>query len=364
MRYIFDSHLDLAWNALSWNREQTDTLDEINEHERGMTDQPARGLATTCLPELRRGLITICLPTLLSRSNARTQRAAATDLDHRSQAIAYADAHGQLAYYKLLEKQGQLTMISTQADLQSIWNSLQAFGSDDSLPEDFPIAGILSMEGSDPIVTPDQAWEWWNDGLRVASLAHYGDSAYAGGTGSSIKVTKAGHALLREFQSMGMILDTTHLCDDSWFDAVNNFGGSIVATHNNARALVPDGRQFSDEQIKIIAERDGVLGVVLDNWMLCPDYVKRKTPRDGITLSKVVDHIDYMVQLTGNCDHVGIGSDLDGGFGTNQSPEDLTTIADLQIIGDIMNDRGYDDDDIRKVMHRNWIEFFLKNLPT
>jgi membrane dipeptidase len=77
-----------------------------------------------------------------------------------------------------------------------------------------------------------------------------------------------------------------------------------------------------------------------------------------VTLNTVVDHIDRVCQLAGNARHAGIGSDLDGGFGREQSPADLDTIADLQRLPDLLRARGYSAADVEGIMHKNWLRFF------
>ena len=99
-----------------------------------------------------------------------------------------------------------------------------------------------------------------------------------------------------------------------------------------------------------------------DAWMLYPNWIRGKTTpqSSGVTLETVVDHIDHICQLAGNANHVGIGTDLDGAFGKEQSPYDLETIADLQKLPAIFNSRGYSEDDISKIMSGNWIEFLKR----
>jgi membrane dipeptidase len=219
------------------------------------------------------------------------------------------------------------------------------------------------MEGGDPIVAPAQAQRWFADGLRCVGLAHYGRSAYAVGTGDAGPLSRAGLELLREFQSLGMILDLTHSSDPSFFQALDAFAGPVLASHNNCRALVPGDRQYSDEQIRLLIGRNAVIGVACDAWMLVPDYVRGQTPREAATLESVADHIDHICQIAGNTKHVGIGSDLDGGFGTEQSPLEIDSIADLQKLEPILRGRGYSDGDVAAVFHGNWLRFFTANLP-
>lgn len=363
MREIIDGHLDLAWNALGWNRDVSLELDELNRLESRQDDHPARGRATTTLPEMRRGGVAACQATLLARAKPVSlwdrfaQGPPRANLDWFDQDIASAAARGQLAYYKLLERRGLMRPIRTRSELDAHWAAWEAD------PLAAPIGYILAMEGADPIVEPGQAEEWWELGLRSANLAHYGECPYAAGTGAEGPVTPAGLALLREFERLGMILDVTHLADEAFFQALDAFSGPVLASHNNCRALVPAQRQFSDEQIRLLIGRGAVIGVALDAWMLHPGWVRHQTPRDVVGLESLVDHIDHICQLAGNHDHVAIGSDLDGGFGTEQTPRGLDRISDLQKLGPLLAARGYAEEAIDGVFHGNWLRFFRERLP-
>jgi len=360
MRRIFDGHLDLSWNALSWDRDITLELDALNRSEQGMTDHPGRGRATTTLPEMRRGGVAACQATLLARAKPGARRpdgSSRLSLDFSNQEIASATARGQLAYYELLERRGLLRMIRTASELDAQWRS---WAED---PAETPIGTILAMEGADPIVDIGQAAAWWNLGLRSVNLAHYGKSRYAVGTGDDGPLTPDGILLLKEFEQLGMILDATHLSDTSFFQALDQFSGPVLASHNNCRELVPHQRQFSDEQLKLLIERDAVIGAALDAWMLAPGWVKGKTTRDVVTLEAVADHIDHICQISGDSTHAAIGSDLDGGYGTEQTPLGLDRISDLQDLGGMLTARGYSPEAIDGIFHGNWLRFFSRNLP-
>jgi membrane dipeptidase len=360
MRRIFDGHLDLSWNALSWDRDITLELDALNQNEQGMTDHKGRGRATTTLPEMRRGGVAACQATLLARAKPGARRPDGTSrmtLDFPNQEIASATARGQLAYYELLERRGLLRMIRTASELDAQW---QSWAED---PVAAPIGYILAMEGADPIVDIGQAAAWWDLGLRSVNLAHYGTSHYAVGTGDDGPLTPEGTWLLKEFEQLGMILDATHLSDTSFFEALDQFSGPVLASHNNCRELVPHQRQFSDEQLKLLIERDAVIGAALDAWMLAPGWVKGKTTRDVVTLEAVADHIDHICQLAGDSTHAAIGSDLDGGFGTEQTPLGLDRISQLQDLGPMLTARGYSPEAIDGIFHGNWLRFFRRYLP-
>ena len=126
-----------------------------------------------------------------------------------------------------------------------------------------------------------------------------------------------------------MLLDLTHFSDEAFVEAVAIYDGLVLASHNNCRALVPHQRQFSDQQLRLIIERDGVVGAAFDIWMLQPGFTFGGS-NETVFIETVVDHIDHVCQLAGNSRHAAIGTDLDGGFGREQSPCDLDTILDLQ----------------------------------
>jgi len=342
---LIDGHLDLAMNALIWNRDLSQSVFDIRRQEAGMT-QKGRAMGTVAFPEMRKGEVGVCLATLIARIARKDNPLPG----YNSPEIAYAIAQGQLAYYRILESQKQVRIIED-------WETLSAHVEDwqKSSPEDAPLGFILAMEGADPIINPDQLKSWWEDGHRVVSLSHYGVSTYAHGTGTTGGLTSLGRKLLERMYSIGMILDVTHLSEESFWEALDIFNGPLIASHNNCRTLVPGDRQFSDEQIRALIKRDAVIGAALDAWMIYPGWVKGKTPNTVVSLEAVTDHIDYVCRLAGNSRHVAIGSDLDGGYGKEQCPHDLDTIADLQKIPNILVKRGYGEEDIRWIMHGNWL---------
>ena len=344
---LIDAHLDLAMNALNWDRNLDLPVYEIREREQGMA-QKGRGRGTTTFPEMRRGEVAITVATVIARTARQNSPASGA----ACQEISYAKAQGQLAYYRVLESQGKVRMLSDLAGLESHLAEWDEKGNE------APIGIILSMEGADPIVWPEQVDSWWEDGLRVVSLSHYGVSAYAHGTGTEGGLTELGKPILEAMDRVGMILDLTHLADEAFWEAVDIFKGPVMASHNNCRAMVPGDRQFTDDQLKVIIERGGVIGAALDAWMLYPGWIKGETQPEVVGLGAVADHIDHVCQLAGNTKHAGIGSDLDGGYGTEQTPRDLDTIADLQKVGELLEKRGYSQADVEGVFYGNWVRLF------
>lgn len=360
MRLLFDTHLDLAWNALSFNRDLLLPLDELRSQEAKLHDVPGRGCGTITLPEMRRGQVGICLATLLVRSGPEQTPQpsyARSDLDFATQVIAYSVAQGQLAYYRLLEDQGHVRLLKTRADLDAHYHAWTA------APGTAPFGFIISMEGADPIVEPEQAEHWWNAGLRIIGPAHYGRSHYAYGTAVEGPLSERGVRLLDEMERLGFVLDVTHLCDQSMAEALDQFSGPVLASHHNCRALVPGDRQLTDAQIRQLISRDAIIGMALDAWMLYPGWERGVTQPTVVGLDAVVNHIDHICDLAGSAEHVAIGSDLDGGFGTEQTPHDLNTIADLQKLADLLAGRSYSDAAINGIFHGNALRFFRNALP-
>jgi len=348
----FDLHLDLAMNALWSDRDLLVSIEEYRRSEDGMEGK-GRGNGTVTLPEMRRGHVGLCVATVL----ARVRRGEGHGTGYRTHEITYGIAQGMLAYYRELERQGWLRMIRTEPEMRRAaedWTDTSTGA---------PIGYVLGTEGADCIVEPAQLESWWSDGLRAISLVHYGISKYAHGTGTDGPLTDDGRDLLRAMDELGAILDITHQSDTSFWESLERFKGPVFASHQNCRALVPDGRQFSDDQIKALIERNAVIGPALDNWMLYQGYVRGQTPRELIHLKDYVDHIDHICQLAGNTRNVAIGSDLDGGYGYEQTPEDLNTIADLQKVPAMLRERGYSAEDVIGIMAGNAVRFFERALP-
>ena len=349
---IVDAHLDLSMNALEWNRDLTQPVAALNAREAGLTDKPDRGKATVSLPELRRGRVGLVVATQIARFVAPGNPLPGW----HSPAQAWAQTQGQLAWYRAMEAAGEMTQIHDRATL----DQHVALWADATIPDERkPIGYLLSLEGADSLVTVDYLAQAHRDGLRAVGPAHYGPGRYAPGTDATGPLGPAGRALLREMERLNIILDATHLCDDSFWEALDHFHGPVWASHNNCRALVNHNRQFSDAQLRALLARGAVIGGALDAWMLVPNWVRgASTPRAmRCNLEVVVDHLDHICQLAGNARHVGIGSDLDGAFGREQCPYDLATIADLQQLPALLDQRGYSAADVAGIMHGNWLRF-------
>jgi membrane dipeptidase len=370
--FLFDAHLDLSMNALEWNRDLTRPIREIRDRERGQTDKPDRGRGTVCLPELRRGNIGLVVATQIARYAKPTHPLGGW----HSPEQAWAMTQGQLAWYRAMEEAGEMVQVKDREGLArhlNLWRAtgvpvsdaaqspeVNRAGSETGAPK--PIGYILSLEGADSIFSLKHLERSYEQGLRAVGPAHYGPGTYAFGTDSEGSIGQRGRELLKEMERLGIILDATHLCDMSFWEAMDCFHGPVWASHSNARALTPHNRQFSDDQLKELFRRGAVIGAPLDAWMMIPDWIRGQTTPQArqLQLERMAEHIDYVCQLAGNARHSGIGTDLDGGFGREQCPMDLDTIADLARLPALLKARGYSEDEVRSIGHGNFIGFLQR----
>ncbi len=351
--FIFDAHLDLSMNALEWNRDLRWSVSQIRQSESGMTDKPDRGKNTVSFDEMRKGNIGLCVATQIARYVKPE-----SDLPGwNSPEQAWAQTQGQLSWYREMERLGYLKQITNLKELKSHLNNWS------ESPDGHPIGYILSLEGADSLVTLEHLEIAYENGLRAVGPAHYGPGTYAHGTDSSGGIGNRGKELLKKMEELNIILDATHLCDESFWEALDHFRGPIWASHNNCRKFVDHNRQFSDEQIRELINRDAVIGMALDAWMMVPNWERGvSTPASmNASLRQTLENIDHICQIAGNADHVGIGTDLDGGFGKEQTPVEIDTIADLQKLPVMLEERGYKPSEIKGIMSQNFIRFLERS---
>ena len=362
---ILDGHLDLAYNALFHRRDLTQDINELREREdprppgpshpdslreRKRQESPAKGTATVSLSEMRRGHVGIALSTIMSRVQMPT---GTLDDGARTQLAAHALGQAHLHYYKALERAGHLRFIRSAEDLDARlldW-------SNPSL--ETPLGLILSMESADPILGPDQVGWWHDQGLRSVGLTHFGANTWGHGTGTQGGLYACAYPLLDALAETNIALDLTHAADLTFWQLLDYWQGPVHASHCMCRALVPGQRHLSDDMIKALIDRGGVIGIVFAEFMLNPevDFDDPSTyPRTARrSMSAAIDHIDHMAQLSGDVDHVGIGSDLDGGYGTEQCPMDVQSIADLQLLETLLKERGYSHTQCEQIFHHSFL---------
>ncbi|MBS3766372.1 membrane dipeptidase, partial [Candidatus Bipolaricaulota bacterium] len=254
---IIDGHLDLAPSALYVGRDLTKSAYENRHHEEsaGTSNEDlidrGWGRGTVSLPDMRRGRVGLSFANVIA--HVGTSYADDFGPTYRSADNAFSSAVGQLSYYELMERKGELSIITdrkTLEDHEALLNESQ----DNS--DEFPLGIVPAMEGADPILSPENLDFWWDKGLRIVSLVHYGIGRYSHGTGTTGGLLSPGRKLLKAMQEKGFILDTTHLAEQAFWEAVDLFRGPVIASHNNCRALVPGDRQFTNKQIEALADRD------------------------------------------------------------------------------------------------------------
>lgn len=357
---IVDAHEDIAWNALTFGRNYTRSALATREAERGGEAPQHNGHTLLGLPEWMLGRVALIFATLFS-APVRRRQGAWDVLVYSSATEAEANAIRQMDFYtRLGDEYPQFTLVRTSADLEAV---LATWTPDGDIARR-RIGLILLMEGADQIREPKAVEAWFERGVRIVGPAWAG-TRYAGGTGEPGPLTAEGRALLDAMADLGMILDLSHASEPAYFESLDRFGGVVIASHANPRALAvgkyPD-RALTDEQIRRLAEHDGVVGVVPYNRFLKTGW----TVRDGksaVPLATVAAAIDHICQVTGSARHAGLGSDFDGGFGVEHTPEGIDTVADLAKVAEALREQGFAEAEVEAVMSGNWLRLLRRGLP-
>jgi membrane dipeptidase len=349
MTLVVDAHEDIAWNVVALGRDVRRSALETRDQELG-SDVPERnGLCMVGLPEWLEGKVAVVFGTIYV-SPARRGRMTGPHV-YSTAEEAHKFGQEQLdIYHRLADEEERIALVDNLEDLDEVLESWVSAS---------PRVGIVPlMEGADPIRKPAETELWFERGVRLVGPSWKAGTRYAGGDAAPGSLTDLGRELLEVMADLGMILDVSHLAEESFFEAVGRFEGQVVATHANPRALVPGPRHLSDQMIRRLVERDGVIGIVPANSFLRPDWTT--TPA---TLGDVVAAIDHVCQVVGNANHVGLGSDFDGGFGANHTPTALDTVADLKRIGPALGEAGYEAEHIEAILAGNWLRVLRGNLP-
>jgi membrane dipeptidase len=333
---IVDAHLDLAYNALRGRAVLRPAAEQQAD---------ADGIPSVGLPDLRLGGVGLICATVYCDPAYNGKPG------YRTADEAYAAGRRQVDWYHAREQEGAFRFVRARGDLERL--------ADGPLPPDAPIPAVLLLEGADPIRTPADVPEWQAAGVRIVGMA-WRRTRYAGGTAEPGPLSPAGVALVPELDKAGIIHDASHLAEDSFWQLLELSGGPVIASHSNCRAFVPTDRQMSDDMLKAVFARDGVVGInFFDKFLLRPEVFKTRRA----TLADVVEHMKHMCDLAGDAAHVAVGTDMDGGLGREQIPEEIATSADLPKLADALSAGGFGDADVRGIMGGNWVRYFKRTLP-
>jgi membrane dipeptidase len=346
---IVDAHQDIAWNKIALNRDFRESVAEKRAHE-GEPPAHGEGHALVGFPELVAGNVRVLFSTIYVAKD-RPDRTGWGKVYHNAQE-AHDQGMEQIAYYAMLAMDPRISIIATRADLERVIAS----------PEP-QIGLVLLMEGADPIVAPEQTPEWFEAGVRIVGPA-WSQTRYSGGTRAPGPLTDLGRALMPQLERAGIILDASHMAEQSFWDALELYPGTVIASHSNCRAYVDSDsdRQLSDEMIRAIGARNGVIGAVIYNRFIKAGWDK-SARKDAVTYADLVRHIWRICDLVGDVQHVGIGSDFDGGYGVESTPMEIDTVADLQKLGNALADARFNDEDIANILGMNWIRLLRRTLP-
>ncbi len=348
---IVDAHEDLAYNAVFIGLDPS-LAAEAKRQAHSPGAPPRRGgTPMVGIPNLLHGNVRVVFATLFA--NPATNLHAPPGHSYTTPEEAEAQGREQLDYYiKLAQTDPRVVIIRNQADLERVVAAEQ------------PTVGlVVLMEGADPIVRPEDASRWFAEGVRIVGTS-WSATRYAGGTGAPGPLTPLGRALMPELARAGLILDISHMAEASFFEALDLFPGPVIASHSNVRAFVPTDRQLSDGMIRALIARDAVIGTVLYNKFLQAGWAEAGSRKAAVPLSVAVAHMRHICDLAGDARHIGLGSDFDGGFGSESAPSEIDTVDDLYRVGEALSAAGFSDSDIEQVLSGNWLRLLRRALPS
>jgi membrane dipeptidase len=360
MMLIVDAHEDLAWNMLTFGRDYTLSAAETRRREQGSEAPKQNGDTLLGWPEYQRGQVGLVFSTLFV-APARRRLGEWDSQIYRDFSEANARYRAQLeSYHRLVDRHpDRFRLVQTRTDMQDVLNQWKQPST-----EEHPVGLVVLMEGAEGVLEPAELAFWWQAGVRLIGPAWIG-TRYCGGTREPGPLTPEGYALLDGMAEHGFVLDISHMDEQAAQQALDYYPQAVVATHANAMALLKGldtNRHLSDQVIRQLVARGGVIGVVPTNAFLKPGW-REGDPRQEVTLQHVVAQIDYMCQLAGDAHHVGLGSDFDGGFGLQSVPLEIDNIADLQKLAPLLAEKGYTDAHLAAIFGENWISLLKRTLP-
>jgi membrane dipeptidase len=348
---IVDAHCDLGWNMVNYQRNYIRSALETRAQEAGSVVERVAGKCMLGLPEWLQARVALLCGSIFVIPH-RAVSSGRQLANYQTPEAAYRWGQQMLsAIEQLAATNESFVLVRTVADLETVLASW-------ATPKK-QIGILLAMEGADPIQTPDQLHAWYARGLRMVGLSWL-RTRYAGGNAEPSGLTALGVQLLKEMKQSRLIFDTAHLAEQAFWNALDVWDGSFVYSHGIPRHFMAAQRALSDEQIKALAAREGVMGIGLYNGF----YQLHRNNTIRVTITDVVNAIDYVCQLLGSSDYVAIGADFDGGFGAEAAPVGFNTVADLQRLPPALQAKGYNSRQIDLIMHGNWLRLFRQSLPS
>ncbi|MFX0205509.1 MAG: dipeptidase [Candidatus Hodarchaeota archaeon] len=217
------------------------------------------------------------------------------------------------------------------------------------------LAVILQFQNTIPIEYDIRLLEvWYKLGIRIMQLTYnprnlVGDGCYEKTDGG---LSNFGQKVVEEMNRIGIVIDLSHASYKSTIEAMELSKDPVIFSHSNVKSLADVPRNITNDQIKAVAENGGVVGVATNSYIL-----KKDGEKTGTNLSDYVNHIDYIVNLVGPS-HVGIGTDYTEGRGPpNYSFKSITDLVDVVAM---LLDKGYSNQDLKKIIGENWLRVFKK----
>jgi membrane dipeptidase len=341
---IVDAHLDLAHNAIDRGRDLTLTAAELRAREARTQE-----LATATLPELRRGGVAVVFGTIFCEPADRdlgpaVPRAGSGEArGYRTAEEAEAMGLAQLGVYEGWAREGRVRLVASRAGLAAHLDAWRGDG----------VPGlVVLMEGADPIRDPGALEAWAARGLRVVGPA-WATTRYAAGTDERGPLTPLGRELIAAANGLGVAIDLSHLALEAAREAVE-LADRVAATHVHPHALAPTDRHLPDDVLAAVARRDGMVGITLVNHFLAHGWAPGDAP---VTVAEWGRHAARIAAVTG-WERVGIGTDLDGGVGRDETPVEIDTVADLARLGDAVPAQAR-----AGVLGGNWLRWLEATLP-
>jgi membrane dipeptidase len=362
---IIDAHEDIAWNTLCFGRNYLSSAHSIRRTEANGPVEAINGVAMLGLPDWLKGGIAVIGATLFTPPERKRASTLESYYSDEEEAHSLAERQAEI-YERMAQESEQIRLIQTRADLEAVlrtWDDFDPALEEDPKRDERQIGLVYLIEGGDSIREPAEVEWWYERGVRLIGPA-WVSTRYCGGTGEPGPLTAEGFELLKHMRRFQLVLDLSHMDDQSFFQALDRYDGPVIASHSNPRRLTNNlNRHLSDEQIRALVEHDGVIGTLIFNKFLLRDW-DHGQHRDAATVDTVVRAIDAVCQIAGDARHAAIGTDFDGGFGMRSTPAGFDTVADLQIIAPALRQHGYSDSDVDLILHGNWLRVLRQSLPS